>query len=84
MCLFCDVRLNTLRDLKREIRELERLERQHEAEIAKCTLCRVNKLKHPERRFYHQEYYAQNREKKLAAAKERYRAKRLAITPKAT
>jgi len=78
MCLFCDTRLNTIRDLKREIRDLERLKRLHETEIAKCTLCKVRKLKHPERRFYHQDYYAKNRAKKLSDAKARYQAKKIA------
>ena len=80
MCLFCDTRLNTIRDVKKEIRELERLVKQHETENAKCTLCKVGKLKHPERRWYHQEHYQKNREAKLAAAKARYHSKKAEAT----
>jgi len=80
MCLFCDTRLNTLREIQAEIRSLERVVRQHKDEMRQCEAC--NKpdkppLKHPERRWSQQAYYQANREKKLAQAKLRYQAKKI-------
>lgn len=72
MCLFCAVRGKTIREMRQEIRELERLIRDHEKQTGNC-VCGAKALKHPERKYYFREYYQANREKRLAQAKERYR-----------
>lgn len=77
MCLFCETRVNTINDLKKEIRELTRLLKQHESENRDCKVCNAKALKHPERRWYHRNYYQANRDAKLKAAKERHAAKRV-------
>lgn len=76
MCSFCEVRLKTIREMRQELRQLERAMRKHEGEVASC-MCKAKPLKDPERQWYYRQYYQANRERKLAAAK----AKRAGAVP---
>jgi len=72
MCLFCDTRLNTIRDIQLEIAELQQAVRENkEAMRTECT--RNNKpIEQAHRRQYQRAYYLANQEKKRKAAKDRY------------
>ena len=80
MCLFCDTRLNTIRDIRLEIAELQAAVRENkEAMRTECT--RNNKLiDQAHRRQYQRKYYLDNIEKKRAAAKARYHSKKAEAT----
>lgn len=71
MCLFCDIRLSTIRDIQQEIAELQQAVRENkEAMRTECT--RNEPIEQAHRRRYQREYYLANQERKKAAAKARY------------
>lgn len=72
MCIKCTHLANSISDTVNEIAEAERSLRKYRDQLGKMSCG----LKHPERRQYHLNYYAQNRAKKITAALDRYYANR--------